>query len=79
MEQIKMGRPRRNARAEEKNLSGVFWFKIWGDSGDSGVYENICVKEKIKMSGEKHNEKWNYNYIWKKYKEIVVSGLFMGL
>lgn len=38
MEQIKMGRLGRNAGAEEKNPNGVFWFKIWGDSGIQIIY-----------------------------------------
>lgn len=46
--------------------------EVEGEKNPSGVFSRLKL-------GKKHNEKYNYNYIWKKCKEIIVSGLLVGL
>ena len=49
----------------------------FGETQGFRLYIKISVwRKKIKIWGEKQ---WKWNYIWKKCKEIVVSGLFLDL
>lgn len=47
--------------------------EVEGKKNPSGVFYSS------KFEGEKHNEKYNFNYIWKKCREIIVSGLLVVL